>query len=79
MICLHPLLSPLVIHPPQMKAHQLIRRQRCLILLVVHLGNFANAPSVLVRFHKSHMFVLNTFSDLGVIVVLPQELLHLMW
>ncbi|CAK9228323.1 unnamed protein product [Sphagnum troendelagicum] len=28
---------------------------------------------------KSYMFVLNTFSDLGVIVVLPQELLHLMW
>ncbi len=79
MICLPPLLSPLVIHPPQMKAHQLIRRHRCLILLVVHLGSFANAPSVLVRFHKSHMFVFNTFSDLGVIVVLPQELLHLMW
>ncbi len=78
MICLPPPLSPLVTHPPQMKARQLIRRQRCLILLVVHLGNFANAPSVLVRFHKSHMFVLNTFSDLVIIVVLPQELLHLM-
>jgi hypothetical protein len=46
---------------------------------MVHLGSFANAPSVLVKFHKSHMFVLNTFNDLGVIVVLPQELLHLMW
>ncbi len=79
MICLPPLLSPLVTHPPQMKAHQLICKQRCLILLVVHLGSFANAPSVLVRFHKSHMFVLNTFNDLGVIVVLPQELFHLMW
>ncbi len=79
MICLPPPLSPLVTHSPQMKAHQLIRRQRCLIFLVVHLGSFVNAPSVLVRFHKSHMFVLNTFYDLGVIVVLPQELLHLMW
>ncbi len=79
MVSLPPPLSPLVIHPPQMKAHQLIRKQRCLILLGVHLGSFANAPSVLVRFHKSHMFVLNTFRDLGVIVVLPQELLHLMW
>ncbi len=57
MICLPPPLSPLVTHPPQMKAHQLIRRQRCLILLVVHLGSFANAPSVLVRFHKSHVCV----------------------
>ncbi len=79
MICFPPLLSPLVTYPPQMKAHQLIRKQRCLILLVVHLGSFANAPSVLVRFHKSHMFVLNTFNDLGIIVVLPHELLHLMW
>jgi hypothetical protein len=65
MICLPFPLCPLVTHPPQMKAHQLIRRQRCLIVLVVHLGSFANAPSVLVRFHKSHMFVLNTFSNLG--------------
>ncbi len=79
MICLPPPLSPLVTHPPQMMAHQLIRKHMCLILLMVHLGNFANAPSVSVRFHKSHMFVLNTFSDLGVIVVLPQELLHLVW
>ncbi|CAM6069445.1 unnamed protein product [Sphagnum tenellum] len=38
-----------------MKAHQLIRMHRSLILLVLHLSNFANASSVLVKFHKLYV------------------------
>jgi hypothetical protein len=79
MICLPPPASLVVTYPPQMMAHRLILMLSHLILLVVHLGSFVNVQSVWVKFHKSHMSVLNTLSDGGVIVVFSQEQLLLMW
>jgi hypothetical protein len=79
MICLPPPTSLVVTYPPQMMARQLILMLSNLILLVVHLNGFVNIQSVWVKFCKSHMFVQNTLSNLGVIVVFSHKQLYLVW